>query len=496
MNRNKSWFTLTFEWNSLIRDILRNFWVVVLAALIAVMGIQVYEKSIYTPTYTSKAILVVRAKVGSSGIYSNLSSSNEMATIFTKVFNQPSMKKLAAENIGMTNFDGAISAEVTGTTNLLNISVESKTPELAFKLLSSLLEVYPNISDTVFTDAVIDVISNPNMPVSPSNSPLITYRKYIVLVAMAFAAGLIVLFSLLRETVKEEKGFSDKIDSELIGTVSHEKPHISLKEKLKKKKRALLINDAYSSLRFTEDYQKLATKLEYMNKRKEKKVFAVTSIAENEGKSTVAANIALALSGRGYKVALIDLDVRKPSMYKIFDYYGDVKTEFADVLSNKVELSEFEFYRYRSTDLIIAFNKSSYEESHKLFDNTALENCIEVLREKMDFVILDTSPVSISADAVAVSSLAERTLLVIRTDTVAVRDVNDAILAIKDAGGRLAGCILNDVYKHFTLFGQMGSDETGYYGAYYRRNKYGRAGKDLTYEFPAENDIEDSSYKI
>lgn len=497
MDKNKSWFSITFEWNSLVRDLIRNFWIVFLAALIAYMGIQVYEKSIYTPTYTSKAILVVRSKVSSSGIYSNLASSSEMAAIFTKVFQQPSMKKLAAENLELSSFDGTISAEVTGTTNLLNVSVKSKDPELSFRLLSSVLEVYPDISDTVFTDAVIDIISNPNMPTFPSNSPLITYRNQIVLIAMAFAAALIILFSLMRETVKEERGFTDKIDGELIGTVSHEKEHLSRKEKIKKKKRALLINDAYSSLKFSEDYQKLATKLEYMQKKRDKKVFAVTSVAENEGKSTVAANIALALSGRGYKVALIDLDMRKPSMYKIFDHHQEIENDFSDVLLNKVSLSDFRFFRYRKSDLIIAFNKKSHQDSHDFFSGEMLTECISLLRERMDFVIIDTPPMSVSADAVSTSVYADRTLLVVRTDTVAVRDINDAILAIRDAGGKLAGCILNDVFKPFTLFGQMGTDGTGYYGAYYR-NGYGYKNQisSQNNEELTENNPENSYYRI
>lgn len=497
MKKNKSWFSITFEWNSLIRDLIRNVWIVALAALIAYMGIQIYEKSIYTPTYTSSSILVVRAKVGSSGIYSNLASSSEMATIFTKVFQQPSMKKLAAENLGMTSFDGTISAEVTGTTNLLNISVRSTDPELSFRLLSSVLEVYPEISDTVFSDAVIDVIANPNMPTTPSNSRLLIYRNQIVLLAMAFAAALIVLLSLLRETVKEEKGFTDKIDAELIGTVCHEKSHLSNKEKLDKKKRAMLINDAYSTLRFAEDYQKLATKLEYLQKKKDNKVFAVTSVAENEGKSTIAANVALALSGRGYKVALLDIDVRKPSMYKIFEFRHEMENDFSDVLASKVDLSEFSFYRYRKSDLIIAFNKKTRDNSGEMLSGSVFRNCISILREKMDFVIIDTPPSSVSTDAISVSSLADKTLLVVRTDTVAVQDINDAILAIRDAGGSLAGCILNDVYKPFTLFGQMGTDETGYYGAYYR-NGYGYANNKIPSEDDGSTqvDSEDSYYII
>ena len=90
----------------------------------------------------------------------------------------------------------------------------------------------------------------------------------------------------------------------------------------------------------------------------------------------------------------------------------------------------------------------------------------------MDFVIIDTPPTLVTADAVSTAAVADKTLLVVRTDTVAVQDINDAILAIRDAGGKLAGCILNDVYKPFTLFGQMGTDETGYYGSIYR-SSYG-----------------------
>lgn len=470
MKNRGSNFSITFEWNSLIKDLIRNSWAIILAAIIAWMGINIFEKSVYTPSYTSTAVLVVRTKSGTTGVYSSLSASSEMATIFTEVFKQPSLKKLAAENLGYDSFDGTISSEVNGSTNIMNIRVKSDDPEKAFKLLSSVLEVYPKVSEFVFTDAVIDVLSAPKMPVSPSNSVLTRYRTHIVLLAMLGVAGLIVLFSLLRETVKEEKGFSDKIDGDLIGTISHERSHLSLKEQLNRKKRSMLINDAYSSLKFTEDYQRIATKLEYAKRNRDERVFEILSVAENEGKSTIAANTAIALSNRGYRVALLDLDMRKPSMHKIFDFKDEIETDFSDVLSQKIAFSKFSFFRYKKSDLVIAFNKKAYTDASDFFRNDVLKQCIDVLREKVDFVIIDTPPSSVSADAITISGMVDGVLLAIRTDVVPVQDINDAILSISDAGGKLAGCILNDVYKPFTLFGQMGSDETGYYGysTYYK----------------------------
>lgn len=477
MKKNSSWLSFTFEWNSLIKDLIRCSWAILLAAIIAWMGIHVYEKSVYTPSYVSSAVLVVRSKVGISGAYSNLTASAEMANIFTSVFKQNTMKKLAAENLGLASFDGEITTSVSGDTNMLNISVKADDPELAFKLLTSVLEVYPKVSDNVFTDAVINIISEPKMPSGAANSAITTYRKHIILIAMMLEAAMVVLLSLLRETVKEEKGFDDKIDSKLLGIISHEKPHLSLKEFLQKKKRSLLINDAYSSLKFTEDYQKLATKLENINRSGDKKIVTITSVAENEGKSTVAVNLALALSNRGYKVALLDLDVHKPSLYKIFDFYDEIKNDFADVLSSRIGLGNFRFFRYKKSDLLIAFNKKSQTSSAELFKGHYFEDCLSTLREQMDFVILDTPPSSVTADAITLATYSDLTLLVIKTDCVPVRDINDTILSITDAGGNIEGCILNDVYKPFTLFGQMGADDRGAYGysSYYGYSKYGKA---------------------
>ena len=88
MNNKRPALALNFEWNSLVRDVIRSLWAIVLIALIALMGIQVVEKSIYTPTYTSTAVLVVRSRVGTTGAFSSLTASVEMANIFKDVFNK------------------------------------------------------------------------------------------------------------------------------------------------------------------------------------------------------------------------------------------------------------------------------------------------------------------------------------------------------------------------------------------------------------------------
>ena len=106
MNRSK----ISLDYYSILKDLMKNFWVIILSLIIGVMGIYIAEKSIYTAEYTSSATLVVNVKGSSSSSSYNVSS--EMAEVFSKVFSETAMKKAAAENLGLKKFDGRVSASV------------------------------------------------------------------------------------------------------------------------------------------------------------------------------------------------------------------------------------------------------------------------------------------------------------------------------------------------------------------------------------------------
>ena len=380
------------------------------------------------------------------------------------------MKKLAAENAGYESFDGEISASVHQSTNLLNVEVVSSDPETAYKLLKSVLEIYPEVSDAVFSNSVIDVIVQPEMPVSPSNSISSIRRIEISILVAGAMFALILVLSFLRGTIKNVRLFEKKIDTKLLGTVSHERRPLTLWQKLRGKKRGMLIDTAFASLKFTEDYNHLATKLEYMKRNTGSKVFVVTSVAENEGKSTVSANLALSLMNHGYKVALLDLDLHKPALHKIFKYRKPLKTDFSQVLKGEASPKDFEFLRYKKSQLYLAISKKSCSDVSEWIGSKTVNQCIKSIREKVDFVIIDTPPTSVSADAMSLIKMADKAILVVRTDVVDAADINDTVLTIKNVGGGFAGCLLNDVYKPFTFFGNMGTDDGGY--SIYRRSSY------------------------
>lgn len=469
MNTSENKSSIHIELHSIFKDILQNFWVIILAALIGFMAVSIWNDSIYTPMYTSTATLLVNLRNSATYSYANFASSSEMAQIFTEVFVQPTMKTYAADHLGMEKFVGSVTADVLTNTNIFTVSVTSSSPEMSYNELCSILEIYPKISESVFSDSVIEVMRAPNLPISPSNSISAQNQRIAILGCAAVVLAVIVYLSIMRDTVKDEFSFRESIDSKLFGIVNHERPHSNLKDIIKHKKTSLLVSNAYASFTFTENYHKLATKFEYLKRNDDSKVFLITSLMENEGKSTTVANIALTLASRGSKVLLLDMDFKKPALYKVFNLHNEELQDFASLLSGTISADDFKFYSHKQGNLDIALNKRRHNDYVNWIYSNKVSDVMHHLRESnaYDFIIIDTSPLSVAADVTGLVHLADCALLVVRTDCVYSAAINDAVLSLKENNDNFVGCILNDVYKEFSLFGHLGFDESGYY-----RNKH------------------------
>ncbi len=474
MNKN----FITIEWHSLVKDVIKNIWIVALAAIMGCMGIFIASRSVYKPEYTSSAMLVVNSGTGTNNGYSSYSVSNEMANVLTNVFVQPAMKTKAAEFAGKSGFSGSVSASVLSSTNFIEVKVTSEDPQNSYELLSAILEVYPEISENIFENAKISVLRLPSMPTKPSNSMSYENQEIVVGACVTVALFAIVALSIVRDTVKNEDSFENKIDAKLLGCIVHEKKKLSLKERLKKKKRGLLIgSNTYISLNFVESFSKIAAKIEYTKNEKGSKVFAISSVTENEGKSTCAANIALSLASRGNKVVLVDFDCKKPAIYKIFNQKYSENRELANLFNGKIQKEDFKFKKLNKKPLLLALNTKPYSEYHNWFSNHTAMNFIEELREHADFIIIDTAPFSADASVTSVMGFADETMLVIRTDCVVAPAINDAVSLVEKVSKSFMGCILNDVYPKVTPFAFSGNDQSVQYGHYGKYNKYGKYGR-------------------
>ena len=190
-----------------------------------------------------------------------------------------------------------------------------------------------------------------------------------------------------------------------------------------------------------ESYRTLRTNLQYSSFDEEYKVIVVTSSEAGEGKSTTAGNLALSLSQGDKKVALIDCDLRKPSLHKKFKVSNT--RGLSDVIIGKEEITSV-FQRYNENLVIVTSGKVPPNPSEML-SSKAMSALIEALRKVFDYVILDTPPVQAVTDAQILSTKADGTILVVRAQETKKDSVNNAINLLKKVKANIIGTVLNGV---------------------------------------------------
>ena len=463
MNENE----VLFRWDeissrNIVEDWIRNWWVMILAGISALFLISGYLNLIYTPAYTSTATLVISPKGGgTTGSYASLTTASEMAGVFSDVFGSGVLKKLIITHLDPSVGDFSIKASTIPETNLLTVSATASTPKAAYQVLTEAIENYTEVSEYVFSNAVLDVLERPTVPLRVSNYASIgDYEKLSAIAGAVFAACGIAVASVLRDTIKTEISAKRKLKGTFLTLIGHEEKNKTVKTKLQKFHKTILITNPLVSFGYVETLRKLAFRVQYEMDKKEQKVLMITSVGENEGKSTVASNGALALAENGKRVALVDLDLRRPAIYKIFDKKRNNTKGF---WTDNVELKG-------EHGVTIVLNDHPVKKPVAFMKRMKEQQMIDELRAYADYVIIDSSPMNVAADAELMTSFADTALLVVRQDWIYTQEINHYINVLEQSSLDFMGYVLNDFGKALPI----GSKQYDYgYGKKYGRYGYG-----------------------
>ena len=258
----------------------------------------------------------------------------------------------------------------------------------------------------------------------------------------------------------------------MLGELYHERKHKTWKDWLSKGKKSILITDPLTSFVYTESIHKLSSRVD-KRRHKGEHVIMVTSLLENEGKSTVAVNLALSMAKKGKKVLLIDADMRKPACHLILGVSNKLPG-LADILHENASLNEC-VHAMESSGLRVMTTKRSQSTATNLLNSHAMEQLLESAAAKYDIVVVDTPPMSMAPDAECISEFADASLLVVRQNEALVDDLEEATAVLEKSDSHLLGCVLNNVYgaNHFAPAFGYGAYGYGRYGRYGKYGKYG-----------------------
>jgi capsular exopolysaccharide synthesis family protein len=160
----------------------------------------------------------------------------------------------------------------------------------------------------------------------------------------------------------------------------------------------------------SEAYRMLQANLEFLSPDKELKVIVVTSSVPKEGKSTISANLAIAMAKLGRRVLLIDADMRHPMQHHIWDLANAVG--LSDVIVNQAEFKMA--VREVMDNLDVLPSGVIPPDSLALLKSNRMVTLIEQFSKKYNFVIFDTPPLVLVADAITLGKMTDGMLLVSR----------------------------------------------------------------------------------
>ena len=311
----------------LLRDVLKIFkraWWICVSAFVAVSVIFcAYQKYTYVPTYESKASFTVNtttsyAEIAASyGFYYDSANAEQMAKVLPYILKSSVFNEILKEELGEERINGTISLNAIKNSNLFSISVVSQNPDDAKAILDAVVKRLPDVSRYVIGETKLNIVQPSSVPTQPNNR--ISYLKSVIICfAITFVASLliIIIFALFRKTIQTEQDFNDKLNMNCMGII----PYI----KVGKKRGSHPIyadESTENGKRYSESMKALSLKVVRSMQKTDTKVLMVTAALANEGKSSVAINLAryIKAGNPNKKVALIDLDLRKLSVSRELD---------------------------------------------------------------------------------------------------------------------------------------------------------------------------------
>lgn len=468
----------------IIKDILKNWIAIVCIALSAAIFTYIAAAICYTPNYTSRSTMVVSAKINNTGVYTDTNETEKLTDTITAVLTSSVLKHKAAETLGLVHFDGTIHINVITGTNLLEVSVNSPNPNTAFRLLKTMLEIYPEMSTDILGNIVMEIFEEPSFPSSPSNP--FRFGKNISLSILISTLSVVLcaaFYSYFLDTIKNEWDASEKLDTKLLGILYHETAYKNIKARLLRKRKRLLIGAPSVSFGFCETIKKIRTNINYYKEKNGIKIILITSYDKGEGKTLLCANLAQAMTQRNQKVLLISGVESSDNLVNLFN----IRLPIDFQLKPKPTLND-NIYTEESSGLSILINSFDELLNANYSDYITSEDFRSFIKEtskNYDYILIDGPSAKNSADTEVFASIADSSILVVKQHCTKTPLLNDTIDTLNKYNKGLAGFVFNDVHSSATVinigygYGYGRKIDYGYgsYGKYGRYGSYGSYGK-------------------
>jgi capsular exopolysaccharide synthesis family protein len=315
---------------------------------------------------------------------------------------------------------------------------------------------------------MVDRAKVPNTPFSPNRPRALALG---LLVGLVGGLGLVFFLEYLDDTVSDPDQLDKYVHVPFLGPV----PTLEPKETGPLSRDLIALKEPKSV--YAEAYRAVRTSILFSSPDNPPRVFVVTSSGQGEGKSLTAVNLAITMALNDKRVLLIDADLRKPRLHKVFG----VENKFG--LSNLIGGSPDVGLALKKTavpTLMVMPSGPVPPNPSELLGSVRLSKFLGLLREKFDVIILDCTPLIAVTDATVLATQVDGVILVIKSGATRRKILKRGVKQLEDVQAKIIGAVLNQVnVKNSSYY------YASYYAHYYGEKEDGGKGSHLAGENPA-----------
>ena len=403
-------------------------------------------------TYTSSAVFYVaspQTEASSTDAYSGAQLSTERVKSYTELLQGPRVARDASLLLGGTpsaaEIQGAVSASSVTETVVLTLEVTERSPDQARLVAGAVATAFTRLVEVIESTggavnrpiATAEVILPPTQPEEPSGPRTTILFGVALLVGVVLSVGVALARRALRDAVDTPETLAERLGAPVLGSVpalrrppEHpallSEPPVDAGGRRARRQRAR-----------AESYRR--TRAALRSVAGERRCLVLTGTGPDQGTSTTAVDLAIAIAASGDSVVLVEADLRNPGLADTLALDGPAGLR--DVLERDLDLDlAVQRWSRGGIDVLTAGARGS--RPNDVLVGTRLEALLTRLRERYDHVLVDTPPVTDAADAVDVARYADGVVLVCRRGGTRPDDIDVAASALGLAGATVLGAVL------------------------------------------------------
>lgn len=435
MNKNEN-----IEFKRML-DILNNKKRIIALILILFIALgYLYSYYYVVPEYKSTSTLLLIPNDDETVTSSDLTLNSGLISTYGNIAKNSKVLKQVINNLNLNIQEGQllskIEINIIKDTHIMEISVSDTDPQMATNITKELSNVFLNEIKQIYNLNNIGIVDEAQLPDTPYNINHIKDMFVFVCMGIVVSFAYIVIIYLFDNTIKKEEDIEEYIKIKSLGSVpiNNDKSEI--------------INRENTKTYITESINTIRTNILYMNSTKNAKTILITSCMPREGKSWISTNIAVSFAETNKKVLLVDADMRKGRINKIFKV--DNRAGLSNYLFNMNSDVEKDVYLAKEyiketkiPNLHILTNGTIPPNPSELLASSNMKELLAILKSIYDIIIIDAPPCKLVSDSIVLSTIVDSSVIVTNSGNTKISDLKEIKKSINIVGGKIIGAIVN-----------------------------------------------------